>query len=155
MLFRSGKGLVRERAFEEIRRLDAGGWFDPRFSAERVPELSEVLELTAGRCLLNIEIKTSAFEADFPGDAIERQVVESVKTDRAMDLPTRPCCANAVRPTADGRRRRDPRRRRVRAGLRSRRERKSCDGTSCRAYSGRARRRHASSVPARSAGQSS
>ena len=59
----AGKGPVRERSFEEIRKLDAGGWFDPRFSAERVPELSEVLELTAGRCLLNIEIKASAFEA--------------------------------------------------------------------------------------------
>lgn len=81
----TGKGLVRERGFEEIRRLDAGGWFDPRFSAERVPELSEVLELTAGRCLLNIEIKTSAFEAGYPADAIERQVVELVRTAGAMD----------------------------------------------------------------------
>jgi len=81
----SGKGPVRELALEEIKRLDAGSWFDPRFRTERVPELVEVLRLTAGRCLLNIEIKTSAFEADFPGDAIERQVVESVKIDRAKD----------------------------------------------------------------------
>jgi glycerophosphoryl diester phosphodiesterase len=81
----SGKGSVRERTLEEIKRLDAGSWFDSRFRAERVPELAEVLRLTAGRCMLNIEIKTSAFEADFPGDAIERQVVESVKTGGAMD----------------------------------------------------------------------
>jgi glycerophosphoryl diester phosphodiesterase len=81
----TGKGPVRDRSFEEIKTLDAGGWFDSRFSAERVPKLSEVLKLTAGRCLLNIEIKESAFEADYPADAIEHQVVGLVKTGGAMD----------------------------------------------------------------------
>ncbi len=81
----TGKGLVRGHSFEEIEALDAGSWFDPRFSAERVPELPEVLKLTAGRCMLNIEIKTSAYEADFPADAIEHQVVKLVKASGAMD----------------------------------------------------------------------
>jgi glycerophosphoryl diester phosphodiesterase len=81
----TGRGLVRGHSSEEIETLDAGSWFDPRFSAERVPELSEVLALTAGRCMLNIEIKTSAYEADFPADAIEHQVVKLVKTSGAMD----------------------------------------------------------------------
>jgi glycerophosphoryl diester phosphodiesterase len=81
----TGKGAVRDRSFEEIRKLDAGGWFDSRFSAERVPELSEVLKLTAGRCLLNIEIKESAFEQGYPADAIEHQVVDLVKAGGAVD----------------------------------------------------------------------
>jgi glycerophosphoryl diester phosphodiesterase len=81
----NGKGPVLGQTFEEIKRLDAGSWFAPRFSAERIPELSEVMELTAGRCMLNIEIKESAFEADYPVDAIEHQVVKLVKTSRAMD----------------------------------------------------------------------
>ena len=81
----TGKGPVRDRSFEEIQKLDAGGWFDSRFSAERVPELSEVLKLTAGRCLLNIEIKESAFEADYPAGAIEHQVVDLVKARGAVD----------------------------------------------------------------------
>jgi glycerophosphoryl diester phosphodiesterase len=81
----NGKGPVRERTLEEIKRLDAGGWFDPRFSAERVPELSEVMRLTAGRCLLNIEIKASAYEQNYPADAIEHQVVELVKASGVMD----------------------------------------------------------------------
>lgn len=81
----TGKGLVRGHSFEEIEMLDAGSWFDPRFAAERMPELSEVLKLTAGRCLLNIEIKASAFEPDFPADAIEHQAVQLVKTTGAMD----------------------------------------------------------------------
>jgi glycerophosphoryl diester phosphodiesterase len=81
----TGKGPVRDRSFEEIQKLDAGGWFDSRFSAERVPELSEVLKLTAGRCLLNIEIKESAFEQRYPADAIEHQVVDLVKAGGAVD----------------------------------------------------------------------
>ena len=81
----NGKGPVLEQTFEEIKRLDAGSWFAPGFSAERIPELSEVMELTTGRCILNIEIKESAFEADYPADAIEHQVVKLVKTSGAMD----------------------------------------------------------------------
>ena len=80
-----GKGSVIDHTLEEIKRLDAGSWFDSRFSSERVPELSEVLKLTADRCLLNIEIKQSAFEADYPADAIEHQVVDLVKTAGTMD----------------------------------------------------------------------
>ena len=81
----TGKGPVRGHALEEIKALDAGSWFNARFAAERVPELFEVLRQTAGRCMLNIEIKESAFEADYPVDAIEHQVVKLVKTSGATD----------------------------------------------------------------------
>ena len=81
----TGKGPVRGHVLAEIKALDAGSWFDARFAAECVPELSEVIRLTAGRCMLNIEIKESAFEADYPVDAIEHQVVKLVKTIGAMD----------------------------------------------------------------------
>lgn len=81
----NGRGLVREHTLAHIKQLDAGSWFDGRFAAERVPELSEVMKLTAGRCMLNIEIKASAFEADSPADAIERQVVKLVTTNGVVD----------------------------------------------------------------------
>ena len=81
----TGKGPVRGHTLEAIKALDAGSWFDARFAAERVPELSEVMKLTAGRCMLNIEIKESAFEADYPVDAIEHQVVKLVKTSGGID----------------------------------------------------------------------
>ncbi|MGE5258214.1 MAG: glycerophosphodiester phosphodiesterase, partial [Hyphomicrobiales bacterium] len=80
----NGNGAVSKHTLAEIKQLDAGSWFDPQFSAERVPEIDELIQLTANRCLLNIEIKTSAFEADYPEDAIERQVVKLVKTSQAM-----------------------------------------------------------------------
>jgi len=81
----TGKGPVRSHTIAEIRALDAGSWFAPQFGAERVPVLSEVLEQTAGRCLLNIEIKESAFEENYPADAIEHQVVNLVKTSGAAN----------------------------------------------------------------------
>jgi glycerophosphoryl diester phosphodiesterase len=81
----TGKGAVKNHSFEEIKNFDAGSWFDARFATERVPLLSDVVKLTAGRCMLNIEIKESAFEADYPADAIEHQVVNLVKTGGAMD----------------------------------------------------------------------
>ena len=81
----TGKGSVRAHTLEELKKLDAGGWFDARFGAERVPELAEVMALTAGRCMLNIEIKSSAFDASETADAIERQVVKLVKACGAMD----------------------------------------------------------------------
>jgi len=81
----SGEGPVRERTLAEIRSLDAGSWFAPRFNTERVPLLAEVIAATAGRCMLNIEIKESAFEEDFPDDSVERQVVEQVAAGAARD----------------------------------------------------------------------
>ena len=81
----TGTGPVRGHDLAEVKALDAGSWFDARLASERVPELWEVMELTAGRCMLNIEIKESAFEADYPADAIEHQVVKLVKTSGAMD----------------------------------------------------------------------
>jgi glycerophosphoryl diester phosphodiesterase len=43
-----GHGPVAELAWADLRELDAGGWFSPRFAGERVPSLHELFEL-AGR----------------------------------------------------------------------------------------------------------
>jgi glycerophosphoryl diester phosphodiesterase len=40
----NGSGLVAHATLGEIRRLDAGSWFDPAFSGERVPTLAEALD---------------------------------------------------------------------------------------------------------------
>jgi len=54
----NGTGLVRELTLEQLRSLDAGSWFHPRFAGERILTLDEVLELIRGRALLNVEIKS-------------------------------------------------------------------------------------------------
>ena len=50
-----GSGAVRDGTLEEIRRLDAGGWFGPAFRGERVPTLAEVL--AAVPVSVNVELK--------------------------------------------------------------------------------------------------
>jgi glycerophosphoryl diester phosphodiesterase len=54
----SGSGPVRERRLAELRALDAGSWFGPAYAGEKVLSLDEVLDLTAGRAELNVEIKS-------------------------------------------------------------------------------------------------
>lgn len=52
-----GAGRVTAHTFEELRRLDAGARFAPHFAGTPIPTLDEVLELAAGRLLVNIELK--------------------------------------------------------------------------------------------------
>lgn len=52
-----GTGLVSSLTLEEIRSLDAGSWFGPGFSGERVPTLDEALEAVSGKAILCIENK--------------------------------------------------------------------------------------------------
>ena len=56
-----GTGLVREKTLAELRRLDAGSWFETRFAGERVPTLEEVVTWARGRVALAIEIKNTPF----------------------------------------------------------------------------------------------
>jgi glycerophosphoryl diester phosphodiesterase len=41
----NGRGPAAALTLDELRRLDAGGWFSPAFADERVPELAELYEL--------------------------------------------------------------------------------------------------------------
>ena len=54
----SGAGPVPELTLAELKALDAGSWFDPRFAGETVPTLEEALGLLSKLGLgLNLEIK--------------------------------------------------------------------------------------------------
>ncbi len=70
-----GKGPVAGFTLDELKRLDAGAWFDPGFSGERIPTLIEVFDALGKGVGINIEIKGSAAAPEFPPDAVERQVV--------------------------------------------------------------------------------
>jgi glycerophosphoryl diester phosphodiesterase len=59
----NGHGWVRCLTWRELKQLDAGGWFGAAFRGERVPTLEELLALTAGKVLLNIEIKRAILQA--------------------------------------------------------------------------------------------
>jgi glycerophosphoryl diester phosphodiesterase len=75
----NGHGPVSGYTIEELKALDAGSWFQPRFANERIPTLEQVLDHVKERAMINIEIKASAYEAQQPADAIEWQVVDLVR----------------------------------------------------------------------------
>jgi glycerophosphoryl diester phosphodiesterase len=79
-----GSGAVHDQQLADIKKLDAGDWFAPRFAGERVPTLKEVLRMAKGRILLNIEIKTKAYEHAHPPDAVELQVVRLARRHRML-----------------------------------------------------------------------
>lgn len=53
----NGNGNVRDKTWDELKRLDAGSWKDQRFAGERIPLLSEVLDTVPDGKRLFVEIK--------------------------------------------------------------------------------------------------
>lgn len=70
-----GKGFIKDLDYDEIRKLDAGSWFDGKFRNERIPRLMELLELVKDNdILLNIEIKSGIVL--YPG--IEQKIIAQI-----------------------------------------------------------------------------
>jgi glycerophosphoryl diester phosphodiesterase len=59
----TGNGTARKYALEELKKYDAGSWFDPAFKQERIPTLTEVLQLVGPSRWVDIEIKSELLEA--------------------------------------------------------------------------------------------
>ena len=57
--------------YDEIRGLDAGGWFRKEFAGEPVPTLNEVLDYCKGKLNLNIEIKSNGHNEDIVPKVLE------------------------------------------------------------------------------------
>jgi glycerophosphoryl diester phosphodiesterase len=68
----NGTGKVGAATLAEVRRLDAGSWFDAKYRTEKVPTLREVLEVGRGRIDVLLDLKEQ-------GEAYDRQVAEAVK----------------------------------------------------------------------------
>jgi len=65
---------LEEVSFDEVRRLDVGSWFDPAFAGERVPTLTEVIDMCRGKIRLNIELKFFG-----PDRRLVKEVVDIVR----------------------------------------------------------------------------
>lgn len=71
----NGSGKVTDFSLEELQKLDAGSWFSEEFKDERIPTLSEVLELLKGtEIILNVEIKNDVI----PYKGIEEKVLRVI-----------------------------------------------------------------------------
>ena len=73
----NGKGYVERYPYTYLQSLDAGSWFDPIFSGERIPTLRALLEFLQNTAMhANIEIKA------LPGqeDALVKIVAKEIMT---------------------------------------------------------------------------
>ncbi len=61
----NGSGYVKDKTLAELKALDAGSWYAPEFKNERLPLLSEVLDLVDGKAIVNVEIKNATVQ--YPG----------------------------------------------------------------------------------------
>jgi len=52
-----GHGRISSMSVGQLQQLDAGSWFSPAFSGEKVPTLEEVFSWAADRLRFNVEIK--------------------------------------------------------------------------------------------------
>ena len=76
-----GHGFAADFALEQIRRLDAGARFNPRFAGTRVPNLAEVVDWAGAE---EIEIFVEIKEAERPDLAVDR-VVETIEARGTPD----------------------------------------------------------------------
>lgn len=83
----NGIGYVKDLTLKEIKKLDAGSYFSPKFAGERILTLEEALELTRNSKLINIEIKNIIIKYK----NIEREVVSIIKK---MNLESKVICSS-------------------------------------------------------------
>lgn len=77
-----GKGLIKDKTYEQIMALDAGSWFDSKYKGERMPLLEELLEFVKESGMyFNLELKTGIVQYN----GIEEKVVDMVKSYGLLD----------------------------------------------------------------------
>jgi glycerophosphoryl diester phosphodiesterase len=58
------RGRVKDLAFQELRALDAGGFFSENYRGEKVPLLEEVFEAVGKRTFINVELTNYTTPSD-------------------------------------------------------------------------------------------
>ncbi|MBI3861903.1 MAG: hypothetical protein HY290_08395 [Planctomycetia bacterium] len=89
-----GNGKVADHTLEEVRRLDAGRWYSPEFTGERVPMIDEVFTLLGRHrhqpvlAAVDVKIDDEQVEADLVRLAREHKVLDRlVFIGRTIDEP--------------------------------------------------------------------
>jgi glycerophosphoryl diester phosphodiesterase len=78
----NGRGNVAELTLAQLHALDAGAWFSPEYSQQRIPTLNEVFAGFGGGFLINVEIKS-------PRATVDRLVTALADCVRRHNLPER------------------------------------------------------------------
>ena len=67
-----GRGKIADHTLAELKKLDAGSWYDKKFQNTRIPSLAEALSVCKNKIAANIEIKTEAVSKMFFGGIEEK-----------------------------------------------------------------------------------
>lgn len=70
----NGQGKVNEMGWDSLKTLDAGSYFDDRFTGEPLPLLDQVFEELGGQFLINVELKNYAT----PRDQLTEKVIDLI-----------------------------------------------------------------------------
>ena len=76
-----GSGAVSDLDLAELRRLDAGSWFSPAYTGQRVPTFAEVTAFLTARSGIDLLLE---LKGDWPDDAA-RGVVEAIRAASLED----------------------------------------------------------------------
>lgn len=71
----NGKGFIKDLTLEEIKEYEAGSYFDPGYSEERILTLEETLSLARDCQAINIEIKNGPIFYE----GIEEKVIQTIE----------------------------------------------------------------------------
>ena len=78
----NGRGKVSALSLAEVRRHDAGNWFDPFFAGERVPKLEEAVALLTEFGLgANVELKAPPGKAAATGALVAHSLARDWRAD--------------------------------------------------------------------------
>ena len=80
----NGQGRIADYALVNLKKLDAGSWFDKKFRGAEIPLLAEVLSLCKDRIAVNIEIKAEAVKEQIKG-GIEEKCLQIVNQSGLQD----------------------------------------------------------------------
>lgn len=88
----NGQGKVAELTLAELRKLDAGAWFDSRFAGQRIPTIEEIFALLAryklAGIVIAVDLKIEGAEAELVQLAQKQGVLGSlVFIGKTIDTP--------------------------------------------------------------------
>lgn len=72
----NSKGKVENFTLEELKSFDAGSWYKTEFKDEKIPTLEEVIKISKGKIILNIEIKKYSVKRKIKVDGLEHKIVQ-------------------------------------------------------------------------------
>jgi glycerophosphoryl diester phosphodiesterase len=80
----NGTGEVAKMSLDELKSLDAGSWFDPKFAGTRIPTLDEVFKTFGQSLIVNVEIKVYNLEDATIEQAVADCIVRNNMQERVI-----------------------------------------------------------------------